>query len=241
MPREDYECYVCPQEFQDRLTELGGRNRYDFPNFICVWGQGGQDECLYRSGGAWHIPGEPSYYGYRDLLIGGGVPGWCLLQWQDAICFGTPESYYVQNLDEETQLQDLGEYPYQGKYVLLYSMVWRDMSSGKMKLESMPLNSFILDTVVPIIMEAKEISWLKTKAALQDIKDREDKLDIDMIEDCMRDAAVPFKGSPVSYARQGCRTNLIDKRIESMTRNWNKMIHNAKSLGRGLTQRSVEP
>ena len=72
-PRDSYECYECPQEFQDRLTEVGGRNKYDQPNFLVVWGQGGQEECLYRAGGSWHVPGEPTFTGYRDLLIGGGA------------------------------------------------------------------------------------------------------------------------------------------------------------------------
>lgn len=234
----EYQQYQCPEWFQERLTDVGGLNRYDKPNFIVRWGQGGEEECLYRSGGAWHVEGQPSYKGYRDLLVGGGTPSWCLMQWDDAIHYGTPESYYVRNFDEETGLQDLGEYPYQGKYKVLYNMCWRDMSQGKMRIEPMPLNSYILDTIVPIILQARDISWEKTKAAMKDLKEKEDKADMDMIEDCMRDASLAFKG-PVSYARQGCRTSIIDRKIEEMTRNWNKMVTNAKALGRGLSQRTA--
>ena len=93
MGAETYQQYECPQWFQDKLTEVGGVNRYDLPNFRCVWGQGGQEECLYRSGGHWHADNEASFKGYRDLLIGGGTPSWCLLQWKDAVQFGTPESF----------------------------------------------------------------------------------------------------------------------------------------------------
>lgn len=233
---DSYQQYVCPQEFQERLTEVGGVNRYDQPNFIIRWGQGGEPECLFRSGGAWHVEGEPSYKGYRDLLIGGGTPSWCLLQWDDAIVYGTPESYYLSNHDEETGLQDLGEYPYQGKYKLLYNLCWRDMSQGKMVIEPMPLNSYILDTIVPIILQAKDISWEQTMATQKQLKEKEDAAYTAQIEDCMRDASLAFKG-PVSYARQGCRTSIVDRKIEEMTRNWNKMITNAKTLGRGLSQR----
>ena len=239
-PRDAYQLYECPQEFQDRLTEVGGRNRYDQPNFLVVWGQSGQPECLYRAGGLWDNPDEPSFKGYRDLLVGGGTPSWCLLQWKDAIEFGTPETFYVGNYDDSSGLQTLGEYPYQGRYQLLYNMCWRDMSSGRMKIEAMPLNSFILNTVVPIILEARDISWEKTQAALRGLKEVEDKADADMIEDAMRDASVAFKG-PVSYARQGCRTHFLDKKVESMTRNWNRMVTNAKTLGRGLSSHSVDP
>lgn len=237
-PVDAYQQYRCPEWFQERLAEVGGVNRYGEPNFIVRWGQGGEEGCTFRSGGAWHVEGQPSFKGYRDLLVGGGTPCWCLLQWKDATVFGTPESYYVANYDEETGMQDLGEYPYKGKYDLLYNMCWRDMSQGRMKIEAMPLNSYILDTIVPIIVEANAISWERTKASLKELKEKEDQADMNRIEDCMRDASLAFKG-PVSYARQGCRTSIIDKKIEELTRNWNKMVDNAKALGRGLSQRST--
>jgi hypothetical protein len=146
----------------------------------------------------------------------------------------------VSVTDDETGLSDLGEYCYSGKYVMLYNMCWRDMSSGRMKIEAMPLNSFILDTVVPIILQAREISWEKTQAALKGIKEKEDAADLTMVEDAMRDASVAFKG-PTSYARQGCRTHFLDKKVEQMSRNWNKMVTNAKTLGRGLSSHTVDP
>lgn len=239
-PTDSHQQYECPEWFQDKLTEIGGVNRYDKPNFICRWGQGGQEECLFRSGGAWHVEGQPSFTGYRDLLIGGGTPSWMLMQWQDATIYGTPESYYVGNYDEETGFQDLGEYPYSGRYVVLYNMCWRDMSSGRMRIESMPLNSFILNAVVPIILKARDISWEKTQAAMKEMKEKEDAADLATIEDSMRDAKVAFKG-PVSYSRQGCRTHFIDKKVEQMTRHWNRMITNAKALGRGLSSHQIDP
>jgi hypothetical protein len=42
----------------------------------------------------------------------------------------------------------------------------------------------------------------------------------------------------VSYQKQGCRTALVDKKIEAMQRNWNRMMTTASRLGRGL---SVSP
>lgn len=237
-PTDKYQQYQCPTEFQDRLNEVGGFNRYDKPNFIVRWGQGGEEECMYRSGGSWHVEGQPAFTGYRDLLIGGGAPCWMLLQWEDAVVYGTPESYYISNYDAETNLQDLGEYPYQGKYKLLYNLCWRDMSQGKMRIEPMPLNSFLIDTVVPIIIAAKDISYEKTKEAMRLQKEKDDKADLARIEDAMRDASLAFKG-PVSYARQGCRTSIIDKKVEQMTRHWNRMVTNAKALGRGLSTREA--
>jgi hypothetical protein len=107
-----------------------------------------------------------------------------------------------------------------------------------MYFEMMPLNTFLLDTVVPIITAAKDISWEKTKAVMQDLKEREDQADIDMIEDVMRSNSLAFKGNAVSYQKQGCRTALVDKKIEAMQRNWNKMMTTASRLGRGLSSHS---
>jgi hypothetical protein len=231
---EKYQCYICPEEFQQRLTDVGGINSYDEPNFRLVWSQGGDEHALYRAGGAWDIEGLPSFRGYRDLLVGGGTPSWALLQWHPAIEYGTPESYYVMNHDGDTGLQDLGEFPYSGRYQLLYNLRWSERRGNKLYFEAMPLNSFLLETVIPIITQAREISWEKTKAALQDQKNKEDQADISMIEDVMHDNKVPFGGNPVSYTKQGCRTSLIDKKIEAMTRNMNTIMFNAKSLGKGL-------
>jgi hypothetical protein len=230
-----YQQYICPEEFQQRLTDIGGVNKYDEPNFLLVWSQGGSPQSLYRAGGSWAGEDQVSYSGYRDLLVGGGVPCWALLQWHSPEEYGTPEIYYMQNFDEESGLQTLGEYPYHGRYQMLYNLRWSEMRSGKMLFEMMPLNTFLLDTVVPIILQAKDISWEKTKAVMDDLKEREDKADIAMIEDVMRNNAVPFKGNAVSYQKQGCRTALIDKKIEAMQRNWNKMMTTASKLGRGLS------
>jgi hypothetical protein len=238
-PTAKYQQYQCPEEFSDRLNEVGGFNRYDEPNFILRWAQGGEDECYFRAGGAWNVEGLPSFKGYRDLLVGGGTPSWMLMQWQAPELYGTPEIYYMRNKDPGTGLQDLGSYPYSGRYVMLYNLRWTERRGNKLYFEAMPLNSLLLNTIVPIIMAAKDISWEKTKAVLQDIEIRENARDIDQIEDIMRASAVPFKGSPVSYGKQGCRTSLIDKKIEVMQRNWNKMMTNAKSLGKGLSQREV--
>jgi methionine aminopeptidase len=80
----------------------------------------------------------------------------------------------------------------------------------------------------------------KYKAAMLEMKEKEDAEELAKIEDAMRDASIAFKG-PSSYARQGCRTWHIDKRVEEMNRNWNRIVNNARSLGRGLSTHSVNP
>ena len=238
-PTYRYQLYRCPEWFEQKLREVGGTNRYGGNNFLVRWAQGGQDECYYRAGGIWSGEGQIPYTGYRNLLLGGGTPSWMLLQWHPSEHYGTPEMWYMQNYDEASGLQTLGEYPYRGKYELLYNLRWSEKRGNTLYFEAMPLNSFLLRTVVPIIIAAKGISYEKTKAALLDQRAREDAIDVNNIEDVMRTSALPFKGAPVSYTKQGCRTSLVDKKIEQMTRNWNQIQRTAKSLGKGLSQRQA--
>ena len=242
-PTDKYQTYICPEEFQERLTEIGGVNPYDEPHFVLTWSEGGGPNSTYRAGGAWNVEGLPSYTGYRDLLVGGGVPCWALLQWHSPAEYGTPEMFYINNLDPDTQLQTLGEYPYSGRYQMLYNLRWTEMRGKELFFEAMPLNSYLLDTVVPIIIAAKDISFEKYKAVMQDIKEREDARDTAMIEDIMRASALPFKGSPVSYGKQGCRTSLVDKKLEAMQRQWTTIMKRTSDLGgskgRGLIQRGT--
>ena len=245
-PTASYEQYQCPDEFQERLNEVGGLNRYDEPNFILVWGQGGTPQALYRAGGIWTPPDQPTYRGYRDLLIGGGTPSWCLLQWQDPLEYGTPELYYVQNLDSDTGLQTLGEYPYHGRYRLLYNLRWMERQpNGSIRFEAMPLNSFLINTIVPIILMAKEISRDKVMAAMKDLHEKEERDMLAKIEDAIRDKALPFHGAPVSYQKQGCRTALVDKKIEQMLKYMNTISYRANAFGgnkgRGLIQADRMP
>ena len=132
------------------------------------------------------------------------------MQWQDALAYGTPEILLRRELDEDTALQTLGEYPYSGKIHHAVQHVLARHAERKDEHRGDAPELFVLDTVVPIIMQAKEISYAKTMAALKEQKDKDDAADLAMIEDCMRDAKLAFKG-PVSYARQGCRTSIIDK------------------------------
>jgi hypothetical protein len=229
--------YQCYQDIQDRLTDIGGVNKYDEPNFLLVWGQGGDDRAFYRAGGAWDVEGIPSFTGYRNLLIGGGQACWCLLQWHDSAEYGTPETYYVMNYDEGTGLQTLGEYPYSGRYQLLYSLKHVERRGNELHVEIMTLNNFLLDTVVPIIKEARGIGWEKAKAALEEQKSKEDSADVARIEDVMRDNAVPYRLSTVAYNKTGCHSEAIDKRVVSMQMHWNEIMTNAKSFNKGFQSR----
>jgi hypothetical protein len=224
------ESNICPAYYQDRLTHVGGVNRYDEPNFKLVWAQ----YETYVAGGVWSVD-EEYFKGYRRLLLASGEPCWALLQWHDAVEYGTPESYYVMNYDRDTGLQILGEYPYSGRYEVLYNLRWYEMENDRLTFHTMPLNNTLVDTVLPIILMARNISWEKTKAAHMALMQKEEDEKTRMIERHLRDNAAPFGGSAVSFARQGVRSTEIDRRVAEMSKVWNSLARSAAQLPKGMS------
>ena len=221
----------CPPEFQRRVTQAGGLNRYGEPNFRIIWGQ--TDVCI--RGGHWpSIDGSSEFTGYREELEGFGEPCWVLQMWKAPECFGTPEQYFMENQDPHTGLQVLGDYPWKGRYDTLNAFRSREFKNGKLYQESMPLNSVILDMVIPIILQAQEATQLMRLTALKDRETKKQDNLTRIIEDKRRDAQLAFDG-PVSYARQGCRTSLIDKKIMELEANWKRLMRIAKLMPKGAT------
>jgi hypothetical protein len=216
---------ICPADFQDRLTFIGGVNRYDEPMFKLVWSQ----YETYTAGGVWSVD-EKYYMGYRQLLAGSGEPCWTLMGWHAPEEYGTPERWYVDNYDESTGLQILGEYPYFGRYEVMYNLRWNSMEDDKLTFHTMPLNNFLLDTVMPIILAAKDISYEKRKAAYEKMRAREEAEKLGEIERHLRDKAVPFGGNGISFSRQGIRSTIVDQKMIEMQRMWNQLAKAAREL-----------
>src|ERR1039458_1984803 len=191
MPRKK-EQYKCPQEFQDRLTRIGGINRYGEPHFICVWGE----SFTVRRGGTWEMDDGTYFRGYRDVPED-GRPCWILKKWNAPEIYGSPALWFIQNIEESTGLQILGDFPWRGCYETVQPFVWKGLVNGRLVVESMPLNSMILDLVVPIILKAKEATFLQKKAALQEMEARKDRDELRQVEAKRHDANMAFRG-PVS-------------------------------------------
>jgi hypothetical protein len=226
------EINVCPQYYQDILTRIGGVNRYDSPNFKLVWSQ----YETYVAGGIWSVD-EQYFKGYRRLLLGSGEPCWTLLQWHDAIEYGTPESYYVQNYDADSSLQILGEYPYSGRYEVVFNLRYHQMEDNKLTFHTMPLNNTLIDKILPIMLMARGISWMKTKAAAMELQRQEEEEKTRMIERHLQDNAPAFGRSAVSFTRQGVRSTEIDKRMIEMQRMWNTLAKAAAEMPKGMSTR----
>jgi hypothetical protein len=225
-----------PAEFQERLTYLGGTNRYDSPNFSIWWGQYAYGEGSFRSGGVWSVE-EQYFKGYRDLLKGSGEPCWCLGMWNPPELYGTPERWYVDNYDETAGLQLLGEYPYHGKTELLYNLRWLDREDGKIVFHTMPLSTTTFDAIVPIIIAAQDVSIEKRKAAFLAAREAEEYAKLGDVERHLRDKEIPFARSAVSFTRQGIRSTVIDQKARHLQSVWGKLASSAAQFRPGIQTR----
>lgn len=185
----------CPNELQEIITELGGFNPYGEPNFKILWNQSFSS----WQGGHWKISEDDQYFtGYKETLRTDGLPYWILMQWVDSgkciempfMKAEEPEFWYGQNIDPETGLNILGEYPYEGDYQIAYKLVHTWLADNKLCIEPMELNSEILEVIINIIEASKNVD---IKVMIKEMKDDSIKKEQDkskMIEDLYNDLRI---------------------------------------------------
>jgi hypothetical protein len=225
----------CPPEFQQRITEAGGVNKYDEPSFRIVWAQ--SHEATIRAGGVWENPQIPTieyYRGYRDVPVDGGEPHWLIQQWlpPDAEdehgnkVFGSPAYYYAVNFDPSCNMQILGEYPYSGRYMTTFPLVSKDGFA-------MPLNSWLVDFVIPMIVWAKQISLLQKRAVIAERRAREKQNRTNEIADIIMSA----KGLGEIRSAEGLScVSALQKKMESIERYWASGCDFVRKQGKGFSQ-----
>jgi|HubBroStandDraft_6_1064221.scaffolds.fasta_scaffold19705_5 hypothetical protein len=229
------EMNLAPEDFQAQLTYLGGTNRFDEPNFVIWWSQYAYGHGSFRAGGVWSVEGA-YFKGYRDLLKGSGEPCWSLGQWNPPELYGTPERYYVDGFDEATGLQQIGEFPYCGRVEILWNLRWHEVENGKITFHTMPLSTTTFDSIIPIIIAAKDISIEKRKAAYLAAREAEEAAKLGDVERHLRDKEIPFTGG-VSFTRQGIRSTVIDEKMRKLQRTWAQRANAAKGFKPGLQTR----
>jgi hypothetical protein len=230
------EMNLPPEEFQARLTQLGGLNLYDEPNFRIWWSQYGHGDGSFRSGGCWTVD-EASFTGYRSLLRGSGEPCYTLGQWNPPEVYGSPEQWYVTNLDAATGLQILGEFPYSGRVEVLYNLRWNEIINGRINFYTLPLNTTTFDLIIPVIIAAKSVSYEKRRAALAEAKRREEAERMNEIERHLRSNADPFGPNAVSFTRQGIRSTVVDAKMLQLRNAWSQLSATARTLRPGIQTR----
>lgn len=224
------EHYKCPTEFQDRITRAGGLNRYGQPNFIIVWGQ----SWTVRRGGIWNNADGSYFRGYCDV-VEDGRPCWVLKQWNPPEFYGSSTLWFMENRDENTGMQLLGDFPWRGQYETIQPFVWRGLVNDKLVVEHMPLNSMMIDLVIPIIMQCKDASMTKKKLALEAKQEQEDKKQLRAVEARRHNANMAFRGKPVSFAGQRMRTPLVCHKMYQIEKSMNRAMNLMKNSGLGIS------
>ena len=211
---------VCPEDFQAALTEVGEVNILDQPNFKLVWGQ---TETIRVAG----------WVGYEDKPLCFGDPSWFLMQWVHPELLGTPEAWYVANHDEDTGLCLLGEYPYDGNYKILFNLTHRYVENGEMKIFRFPLSETLLTQIVPLVMQAKNVTLEQNKAWWDSQEEARD-MDIQlMIENIRKSKRLAFK-SGASFSGQGLRNSVIDQKAQQLSIGWAEAAKKLMAAGKGF-------
>lgn len=219
----------CPAEFQERINATFGTNQYGEPIFRLGWGQSE----MMRAGGYWEKTG---FHGYKDIYVSGGTPCWCIMMWEPAEKFGGPGLWYAIHRDEATGMQDLGKYPYHGRYRLIHKLIHREMVMGHLVTEAMELNTMIIDAILPMCKAWQSLEEDVKIAALRLHQQIEDEEAAKAAAEAKASYAPAFRGATVSYTGQGCRTSLIAKKEEFLERNFKLLMAKSKAFGTGFRQ-----
>jgi hypothetical protein len=184
-----------PREYQERLNKIGGLNLYRKPNFRIVW----SDSRYELAGGMWEDPATKTAVAeYRyQVKYNLEKPKWILERWLSPLMYGTPESWYRENMCPYSGLSLLGPYPYEGEYEACYTFD--------------TLSYAWLDVLVPLILKSQaETTAAQRKygqIAAQEKKEAEEK---QWFSDAFDDQAPAFCDA-FSVAGQSNRTNPLDR------------------------------
>jgi len=207
----------CPEWFQERLTRVGGTNKYGEPNFKLVWGQ----SATMRDGGYFLKDG---YLGYRDVPAVGGEACWALMMWEPAEKFGTPYRWYKDHTDEVTGLVTLGRYPHQGRYRVIKKFIHRELVGGQWNTTRMEPTHFILDVMLPLIKYWNRLSNYERLKIVEAEMEAEEKEGDRVLADSL--SAMKIRRS----------SPLVQKRLELMEKHMARAMAIASRTQRGMMQ-----
>lgn len=225
----------CPAEFQDRLTRKFGRNQFGDPHFKIVWGQ----SQFIRMGNVWRDKAGNERVGYRERYQAAGAPCWVIMRWQAPIKYGSPTTYYSSTFDSLTHLHMVGEYPWRGRYEIMYQLMFKDVVGGKLVISHLPLCHYLIDTIIPMVVAFQMLSAEEQFAARQAAKVAEDKKETENIAEAMA-ARMPQFWGPTVYGRSGLRTSILDSKMQQIQKVWDRLSRRGLRpvFNRGMAQGS---
>jgi hypothetical protein len=207
----------CPEWFQERLTRVGGTNRYGEPRFKLVWGE----SASMRDGGYFMKDG---FEGYRDVPALGGEACWAIMMWEPAEFNGTAYRWYKDHTDEHTGLVTLGQYPYHGRYRCIRKLIHRELIGSEWYTTRMEPTHFILDVMIPLIQGWNRLTD-DQKLAVFEEEQAAEEAEADRILADSRSAHRIRRGSP-----------MVQKRMELMERTMAQAMAIAQRTQLGMMQ-----
>jgi hypothetical protein len=220
-----HEARPCPKQFQDRITRMFGKNQFGTPNFKIVWGQSE----FHRMGNIWRDKEGNERKGYRQQYLCDGQPGWNILRWKSPEYWGSPDTFYRNTFDPVSGLYILGEYPWRGRYEVLYSLTRKEFEMGRLVISHFPLSHVLIDKIIPLILATQRLTAEELAAAREANRIIEERKQADEISEMMM-ANLPTYYGPVSFARQGMHTSLLDRKMHLIQQAWNKLSRRGKRL-----------
>lgn len=174
-----------------------------------------------------------------ELLPTDGQPYWTIMRWMAPEKYGRPGLFYLNTWEDFTRLYFLAEYPWEGRYEPVIPLRREEMVNGKLVIEHFPLQHVLIDKLIPLLIQYELISDAERKAIAEEAAAREAKAENDLATEQTMESLPTYYG-PVSYSRQGCRTALIDKKIEQLQRAWTYIAKTGKvpKLQKGFFQGS---
>jgi len=202
-----------------------GLNPFREPNFKVVWGQSE----FHKMGNVWRDIYGNERRGYRMRYLCDGGPSWNLMRWKPASFYGTPALWYMNTWDPHSRVYALGEYPWKGRYEVLYSFCKREVVEGKMTVMQFPLTHLLIDRIIPTVLAVQRMTPAERRAAAALVREKKEKAENEEITDRMMDELPAWYG-PVSFSRQGIRTSLLDRKMYQIQQAWNRLSRGGKTL-----------
>jgi hypothetical protein len=147
--------------------------------------------------------------------------------WKPASFYGSPESYYLNTWDQASRLYATGEYPWRGRYEPVQPFMQHEYKNGKLIIQHMELNHFLIDKLLPILLAFQKLTKEQQEAARRYEEEQERKREVAEIADRMADAMPAYLG-PVSFSRQGIRTSLLDRKMQAIQKHWDRLFKGGK-------------
>lgn len=193
-------------------------NPYGEPLYKFAWGR----TSFIRMGNLWRDRSGNERRGYRLRCQNHEMQCWTLMRWKPAAFYGSPETYYRNTWDEVSRLYITGEYPWRGRYEPLQPFMEKKFVGGKLVVEHLELNHFLIDKLLPSLFAFQRLSKEEQRIAREMEKQQEHRRECEAIADQMTEN-LPVHYGPVSFSLQGCRTSVLDRKMEAIQKQLNRL------------------